>query len=302
MPLISVIITTYNHEKYIAQAIESALSQRDCPCFEILIGNDCSTDKTGQIIEEYQKKYPDIIKVFSYSQNIGMQKNLKNLIENSKGEYVAILEGNDYFSSEYNLKKRYDMLKDNPDFSLCFNNMTLLNQETGELLSNHDENFAKILNGKITIVDMIKFTNPIRNFSCCMYRKCAIKSVPDFWFESNHYDWLFNMLVLDNQNFSGGGYLPEELSVYRIHSNGLWQQKTTDEKLALMIKCMCEFMEIFKYRYAKEFMNSILEIANRNLGYIYSLKKPEPKRIFSLKMSVLSRIFEFKLTKRKDNL
>lgn len=295
---ISILITTYNHGAYIAQAIESVLLQKSCPEYEILIGDDNSTDDTKLIIEQYRSKYPDIIKVYNSSNNIGMQKSLKRLIDNAKGEYIAILEGDDYWNSEFNLKIRHEALKNNLQSPMCFNSILILNEKTNEFYPGNDEDMEKMLDGKVSIVDMIKFINPIRNFSCCMYRASAIKKVPDIWFESNQVDWLFNMFVLEASKQSGI-HIPESLSVYRIHPNGLWQRKSDDEKHTLMIKGMCEFVEIFKYKYTKYFMESILEIANRNIGYRYAIKEVKPKKIFNLRLSVLKRVFELQLIKYK---
>ena len=111
MSLISVVVTTYNQEKYIEEALEGILMQKDCPDFEIIIGNDCSTDFTGEIIEKYSKKYPDIIKVLPRTRNLGMQLNLKDCFKNCSGDYIAICEGDDYWIDCHKLKKQYELLK-----------------------------------------------------------------------------------------------------------------------------------------------------------------------------------------------
>ena len=94
--LISILMPTYNHEKYIAQAIESALMQKTDFKWELLIHDDCSTDSTLSIARLYSEKHPDKIKLFTETKNQGLMKSYKKLIETSKGKYLAVLESDDY--------------------------------------------------------------------------------------------------------------------------------------------------------------------------------------------------------------
>ncbi|MDR2836304.1 MAG: glycosyltransferase [Bacteroidales bacterium] len=112
MPLVSVAIITYNHEKYISETIESILMQRTNFQLEIVIGEDCSTDNTSKICLEYQKKYPDTIKLLSCNENRGFRQNTFNTFSNCKGEYIAFLEGDDFWTDENKLQKQVDVLND----------------------------------------------------------------------------------------------------------------------------------------------------------------------------------------------
>ena len=94
--LISILMPTYNHEKYISQAIESTLMQKTNFNYELLIHDDCSTDSTLSIARNYTEKHPDKIRPFTESENQGLLKSYKKLIENSKGKYLAILESDDF--------------------------------------------------------------------------------------------------------------------------------------------------------------------------------------------------------------
>ena len=90
MPLVSVCMTTYNHERYIAQAIESVLRQQTDFAVEVVVGEDCSTDNTLAICREYEAKYPDRVRVVASERNIGMHANYRRTIEACRGEYVAM--------------------------------------------------------------------------------------------------------------------------------------------------------------------------------------------------------------------
>ena len=111
MPLVSVCMTTYNHERYIAQAIESVLRQQTDFAVEVVVGEDCSTDNTLAICREYEAKYPDRVRVVASERNIGMHANYRRTIEACRGEYVAMCDGDDWFSDPDKLQLQVDILR-----------------------------------------------------------------------------------------------------------------------------------------------------------------------------------------------
>ena len=115
-PLVSVGMTAYNHEDFIARALESVLMQEVDFEYEIIIGEDCSQDSTREIILEYQAKYPDIIKPILYETNVGMKQNYLNIRDACKGTYRTTLEGDDYWITCDRMKKSVDFLENNPDY------------------------------------------------------------------------------------------------------------------------------------------------------------------------------------------
>ena len=110
-PLVSVCMTTYNHEKYISQAIESVLRQRTTFSFEVVIGEDCSTDNTLAICRQYEAQHPDIVRVVASERNIGMHANYRRTIEACRGKYVAMCDGDDWFSDENKLQMQVEMIE-----------------------------------------------------------------------------------------------------------------------------------------------------------------------------------------------
>lgn len=115
-PLVSVGMTAYNHERFIAQALESVLMQEVDFKYEIIIGEDCSQDRTREIILAYQKKYPDIIKPILYEKNVGMKQNYLNIRNACKGKYRTTLEGDDFWLTCDRMKKQVDFLENNPEY------------------------------------------------------------------------------------------------------------------------------------------------------------------------------------------
>src|SRR5688500_16210646 len=92
-PLVSVCMITYNHEAYIAEAIEGVLMQQTDFPFELVIGDDCSTDRTRQICLEFETKFPGIVRVLPVTANVGMMPNLVRALLNCRGKYIALCEG-----------------------------------------------------------------------------------------------------------------------------------------------------------------------------------------------------------------
>lgn len=121
---VSVLMPTYMHEKYISQAIESFLSQKCTFAIELLINDDCSKDNTANIAAEYANKYPEKIKFFAQKENKGLLENYKFLLSKASGDYIAILESDDYWTDANKLEKQVSFLENNPDYGLSFTGWT----------------------------------------------------------------------------------------------------------------------------------------------------------------------------------
>ena len=130
--LVSVAIVTYNHEKFISQAIDSVLSQKVNFNFEIIIGEDCSTDKTRDICILYQNKYPHIIKLILNDKNVGLRKNNITTWSTCSGKYIALCEGDDYWTDSCKLQKQVDFLESNNDYSTCFHQTMIKHDQMDE--------------------------------------------------------------------------------------------------------------------------------------------------------------------------
>ncbi|MCA1854621.1 glycosyltransferase [Massilia oculi] len=125
-PKVSVCIVTYNHEKYIRGCLQSLVDQARNFLFEIVIADDCSTDNTRCIVQEYARKYPDIIRTFFHEKNIGPAKNYVFVHEQAVGEYIAHVDGDDY-ALPGKLQMQVDYLDSNPECNIVWHRMRLLN-------------------------------------------------------------------------------------------------------------------------------------------------------------------------------
>jgi glycosyltransferase involved in cell wall biosynthesis len=125
-PLITVCLITYNHAKYIAQAIDSVLMQETEYAWELVIADDFSTDGTREILKEYQLNFPDKIKLILQEKNVGANKNWIDLLSYPDSKYTAYFEGDDYWIDKHKLQLQVDFLETNPDYGLCHTNYNRL--------------------------------------------------------------------------------------------------------------------------------------------------------------------------------
>ena len=116
---VSIVVITYNHEKYIRKCLDSILMQNVNFSFEIIVGDDFSTDQTSQIILEYQEQYPEIIKPNLRSKNVGATRNQYDCFLRSSGKYISILDGDDFWTDKLKLKTQIDFLKNNSEYIAC---------------------------------------------------------------------------------------------------------------------------------------------------------------------------------------
>ena len=123
---VSICIITYNQEDYISEAIESILSQETGHAYEIIIGEDCSTDNTGHICLDYQKKYPDTIKVINQDSNLGLIGNFVSTIQAACGEYIALCDGDDYWIDPLKLDKQIQHFDSHMECGLVHTNKKIL--------------------------------------------------------------------------------------------------------------------------------------------------------------------------------
>lgn len=126
--MVSVIVLTYNHEKYIRQALDSILMQEVDFKYEVLVGDDCSTDKTTELLQGYINGKEDIIQLYVREKNIGPSKNLYQLLQVAKGKYIAFCEGDDYWADVHKLQKQIQFLEENIGIIGCTHRCEIVNE------------------------------------------------------------------------------------------------------------------------------------------------------------------------------
>jgi glycosyltransferase involved in cell wall biosynthesis len=212
---VSVTILTYNQKNFIGKAIESALSQQTNFDFEILVGDDCSTDGAQEVIQAYQNRYPDKIKAVLHPKNLG-QNGLFNTIETLKlaqGTYIAPMDGDDYWIDNQKLQRQVDFMEAHPDFSACFHN-ALITYEDGSPA--HELN-APDQKTVVTVEDLVGEDEIWFMATSAVMFKNGLMHYPDWFLKSTSGDIPRYVILAQKGPI---GYVPGVMSVYRKNRGG----------------------------------------------------------------------------------
>lgn len=131
--MVSIPMLAYNHEDYICAALDGVLMQNCNFNFEIVVGEDCSTDKTREIVNKYVERYPDKIRIITSDTNVGAIENAKRTLSECTGKYLALCEGDDFWNDPLKLQKQVDFLEANPDYGLVHTDVNHYNENEGRL-------------------------------------------------------------------------------------------------------------------------------------------------------------------------
>lgn len=216
---ISILMPTYNHEKYISQAIESVLAQKTNYPYELLIHDDCSTDSTLAIAKNYATKYPDKIKLFTETENQGLMKSYKQLIEQSNGKYLAILESDDYWLDKNKLQIQIDFLESNPDYGIVASDIITIDDEGNEIKKggfNKDKESTDFWYTKLLGLSGLEGACTVIFRKDLFFKYCNINDYINFGFKTfDHPTWL------SISYHSKCKVIPKILAAYRHASTSL---------------------------------------------------------------------------------
>jgi glycosyltransferase involved in cell wall biosynthesis len=253
-PLLSVCFITYNHEKYIRQALESILMQKvDFP-IEIVIGNDCSTDGTSAIVKEYLEQFPTLIRLNEIQSNIGMTANWLSTISACKGKYIAMLEGDDYWTDVNKLQKQVEFLESHSNYSFVAHDLSVI-EEKGVLAKDSLLHFS--LSQEFTIFDIFKKQIFLQT-ATLVFRREMLQSFPS-WADKRvkSIDILLYMMLATQAPFY---YIAEKMSVYRLHEGGIshvnWVVKQNQFELD-MVFIFENFNTFSNYQFKEEIADKI---------------------------------------------
>ena len=223
---VSIFCIAYNHEKYIRQCLDGFIMQKDVT-FEIIIHDDASTDKTADIIREYEKKYPNLFKPIYQTKNHKYAPHInygtEYMVPLITGKYVAMCEGDDYWTDPYKLKKQYDALEKNPDCYLCLHNVEVVD-EKGLPIGKHYP-LRTIPTGKMLSEHFFDIYEKARYYHLSSYFCLAEKyfeykyNPPEFRLAAPSWD---RPLLLYFSYIGNVYYINETMSNYRFQGQGSW--------------------------------------------------------------------------------
>jgi len=240
MAKLTIVTTTYNQEKYIQQALDSFINQKTDFPFEILISDDGSTDKTRDIIDSYKKNYPNIIKTIYRKKNLGPMDNFIQTLSEVDSEYVALCDGDDFWTDPYKLQNQVNFLDKNTDFTICFHQTKIFFEDQ----SIKEQIYPMNIPIETTIDDLVSLSNYIPANTVVYRWKFTNKNTslrdifpPDIV----PGDYYIHLLHAQEGKIY---YMPEVMSSYRRHSEGMWWLNATEEG-----------KEEFSIKYGKKLLN-----------------------------------------------
>ncbi|MEO1433112.1 MAG: glycosyltransferase [Cyanobacteria bacterium J06633_8] len=240
---VSVSLVTFNHEKFIAQAIESVLLQEVDFSYEIIIGEDFSSDRTREIVIDYQKQYPDKIRLILPEENLGFygQKIFVKTLKASVGEYIALLDGDDYWTNPTKLQQQVDFLDNHPECAICCHDVTTIFEDKADNYRSYNDFEPQ----KFSNLENILKSNFIPTCST-LYRRGLFDEFPEWYCDTVCGDWVLHVL---NARHGKIGYINKSLGVYRVHSNGLFSSMKKIQQLKEAIKCYELLNEYLDFEY-----------------------------------------------------
>lgn len=218
---VSVCTITYNHGHYLAQAIESVMMQKRDFALEMIIGEDCSTDNTREILRDYAARYPDVIKPIYHEKNVGSANNSFACLTACTGQYIAALEGDDYWSDPLKLQKQIDFLDSHLDYAISAHNVVIVGGE-GESAANTKLYYTEPPFDSYTVEELSK--GNVLPTAACVYRNNFTSGptptgFPEWFKQAKIGDFCLHMLAA---RFGKIKYFPEVMGAYRVHQGGVW--------------------------------------------------------------------------------
>jgi glycosyltransferase involved in cell wall biosynthesis len=287
LPLVSVHMIVYNHEPYIKEAIESVLMQQTDFRVELVISNDHSTDNTNAVIRDFISKHPKTcaIKYFDQEKNLGMMPNFIFTLQQCTGKYIAMCEGDDYWTDPLKLQKQVDALEVKPGCSMVITNRKVWQVGNKTADECYEKEYLKntfytadIVNGFVPGMQTILF----RNYSSLVDYFIAH---PDFYYGDRYlayYCSLFGNILL----------IPEFTAVYRMTGTGVWSLNSPLKKLHTYTR----FMEDFHTSLGIPANNTILAQISFNASYKtlkYCLKRPWLFKIKENRQTIVQPFFKY---------
>jgi len=294
-PLVSVGIITYNQEDFIEECIESVLSQ-NYPNFEIIIGDDASTDRTPEILSYYKKKYPEILHININNRNLGITKNSQIINSMCKGKYIAWMGGDDIMLPD-KLKKQVEYMENNDNCYLCYHNMEIFDVNLGKTIGYFN-------NSKKNYIYDIKTLIKYGTLNCASSTMVKREKVPKYGYDERlrvASDWLY---WIETVGLKGKIiYIDEVLGKYRRHSKNITNVYGNNINEAMLDTLNTINILLHKYpQFEKEILYRASEIW---YSYRYFFNYPNTLKIslgYSVRLKVLLKFFIYYLSFMKLKL
>jgi len=265
-PKVSIACIAYKHEAYISEALDSVLAQNVDFSIEIVVGDDCSPDSTRDIILLYQNKLPDIIRLNEPRSNMGAGRNVEETIGRCRGEYIALLDGDDYWTSPNKLAAQVALMDAHPEFTMCVHAIA---QKWDDSRSPTMILYPPGRRPVYRLADLTEWITP--QTSSILFRRSALPGLPQWYFDAPFGDWALAVILAGKGDI---GYLDEVMGTYRMHGGGILVGRYQDpQHLVRLLQQRVEAFEIFRTHVASELSPTFgraRTLALYDLAHLYS--------------------------------
>ncbi|MEI4488698.1 glycosyltransferase [Frigidibacter sp. MR17.14] len=228
-PLVSVVLQTYNHEAYVAGAIDSVLMQEASFGIELIVTEDRSTDGTWAVVESYLSRGDPRIRALRSDTNLNSAEVTTRALRAARGTFIAYLDGDDHWTDPRKLAKQVAYLRDDPFCSMCYHDVVVIDHDAQVIqpsfrathpappIASHREMIRE---------NFVAGPSP-------MYRASALRALPE-WFDALEFgDWALYLCAAMHGHL---GYLPDPMAAYRVHAGGYWSGKARDDQFARLLR------------------------------------------------------------------
>lgn len=247
-PTVTVLVMTYDHARFIARALDGALMQKTDFDYEILVSEDCSTDGTREIVLDYQRLHPERIRPLLSERNLHSNEVVVRGWRAARGRYIALLDGDDYWTSPHKLSRQVELLESRPECSMCFHNARVLEEATGGA----SRLWTPAGQPQTSTMREMWMGNFIATCSV-MYRAGVVPEIPDWYVPLFPItDWPLHLLHAERGPI---GYVDEVMGVYRHHAGGLYS--SLDERAKL--ETTARFYSVMDRNFGGRYRSAIRE-------------------------------------------
>jgi glycosyltransferase involved in cell wall biosynthesis len=272
---------TYNHAPFIARAIEGVLQQKTNFPFELVIGEDCSTDGTREIVFDYQKKYPDVIRVITSDTNVGMKKNGLRVIKACQGKYLAFCEGDDYWQNPCKLQKQADYLEGHPECGLVYSSYDVHLDKLDKKIKDYLQYRKRKIPENPSISDIVEGKG-VPLTCTVMLRRALYEEIMEsdpYLYQSDQFIMGDTQLWAEMATKARLHYIPESLATYRVTEGSATRNKDKEKAARFSVSSaelrlyLCDKYNLpshIRLRYYEYHLNCLLQLAfhtrNRKLA------------------------------------
>ena len=237
-PKVSVLLQTYNHERFIEHAIESVIEQDTPFPVEVIVSDDCSSDGTRALVSDYARAHPELINPLFPDQHLGMNPLFRRALDTARGDYLALLDGDDFWTSNDKLRKQVALLESEPELTGCFHDALVVFENDRRPARRYVS--APEKKGRFELEDLLRLCYPPT--LSVLFRREVLAQVPDWVFDFAWADWLIWIFATCQGAFA---YIDELMGVYRVHEAGYFSSRDRstqlEEDLRLYRRLLDEF-------------------------------------------------------------